>query len=183
MIDRQLQQEIKDAISRLQNVSNDIKKDSKRALRKGGKIVLAAIQARAPIGKRKHRRYSTVKLNRRIRARKGSGNVVATYYPGNLKGAFDILNFRRSAAVFVGAKLTKGKFSGASASYSAIYGRGAYDGYYAHMIERGTRHSAARPFVSPAVQAAGPAATQTIVKTIQRKIKRNLRDYAKAKGR
>lgn len=179
MIDRELRQEISNVIMSLKEISSDLKKDSGTALRAGGKVILGAIQSRAPIGKKVHKRYSTAKLNRRMRAPKGSGKVIAAYYPGNLRGSFGIMRFRRSNAVFVGPRVTKGRFMGAAGAYTPIYGRGAYDGYYAHMVEHGTRNSSGKKFVLPAVS----AAQKNAVDTVKKKVMQQLKKYAKAKGR
>lgn len=179
MIDRELRQEISNVVLSLKAVSTNLKKDSTRPLRAGGKVILNAIQARAPIGKRVHKRYGTAKLNRRVRAAKGSGNVVAAYYPGNLRGAFGIMRFRRSNAVFIGPRVTKGRFLGASSAYTPIYGRGAYDGYYAHMVESGTRNQSGHKFVLPAVS----ASQKNAVEVVKKKVMQQLKKYAKAKGR
>jgi len=161
MIDPQLQSEIDVAMRRLKDLSDELKKDSGRALRSGAKIILQEIQDRAPVGSKPHKRYSTPKLAKGIRAPKGMGRVVATYQPGNLEKSFGIMVFRGSEAVFVGPR------SGRKAKAA-----GGYDGYYAHMVDRGTVHSRADNFVGPAVAAAEKEATDVIVTMLKKKIEK-----------
>lgn len=159
MIDPQLLEEIAVAMRRLKDLSEELKKDSGRALRAGAKIILQEIQDRAPVGSKPHKRYGTPKLDKRIRAPKGMGRVVATYLPGNLEKSFGIMAFRRSEAVFVGPRV--GRRARAA---------GGYDGYYAHMVDRGTVHSRADNFIRPAVSAGEKEATEVITTMLKKKI-------------
>ena len=158
------QQEINDLISTLRKISAGAKKESQTAFKKAAVPLISEIQARAPVSEKPHSRYSTPKAAGKIRAPKGQGRIIATYYPGNLRRSFRTLTFRRSSAVFVGPKLAKqnnqGEFMGARA-----------DGYYAHMVEFGTMHNPAQPFVRPAVDSASGAvlniASEHLVKYIE----------------
>lgn len=99
-------------------------------------FVIPAIQNASPVGKRIHKRYNTPKLTKKLRAPKGYGRVVATYYPGNLRqSVIDLATrkakFRKSPAVvvapFYGRRGSKGTF-----------GKGKrVDAYYAHMVYGG----------------------------------------------
>lgn len=159
-MDAQIQAEINEAVWRLRILAKDIRKESRPALRKGARIVLESVQAFAPVGTTVHKRYATPKLNNRIRAPKGMGRVVATYQPGNLERSFAIMIFRASEALFVGP------LSGRKAKAKGN------DGYYAHMVDRGTKHSRAVNFVRPAVKLAEGEAGKAIVAHIEKIIKK-----------
>ena len=147
-----IQLEVNELVRKLRQVSDTAKKDSRQAFKEAAPVLISAIQARAPESDAPHMRYS-------------NGKVVATYSPGNLKRSFRALLFRKSQAVFVGPKLDKagsrGDFSGTRA-----------DGYYAHWMEFGAPGAgiAPRPFVKPAVQAAGSLTLRIATEFLKRKI-------------
>jgi HK97 gp10 family phage protein len=85
------------------------------------------------------------------RTRKRNG---ITYRPGNLRKSMQRLSFRRSNAAFVGPKL----------------GKKLPDGYYAHMVERGTTTQSAQYFMKAAVSAAGPQTLRFAAQLISRRI-------------
>lgn len=95
--------------------------------------------------KRIHYRYSTPKLIKRRRAKKGSGRIVAAYMPGNLRKSIKRLNFRKSAREFIGPKLNKGSTKG-------VFGLSAtkVDGYYAAMLA-GSETKFRQRFLEPAL--------------------------------
>lgn len=128
------------------------KRDSQQAFKQAAPVLISAIQGRAPESEAPHSRYS-------------GGKIVATYYPGNMRRAFRTLIFRRSAAVFVGAKLDK------SGSGGEFKGNRA-DAYYAHFIEFGAPAAGLppRPFVKPAVDAAGGLTLRLATEFLKRKI-------------
>lgn len=147
-----IQAEVNDIIRRLRRVSVSAKKDSQDAFKQAAPVLISAIQGRAPESEEPHSRYS-------------GGRIVATYYPGNLRRAFRTLQFRRSAAVFVGPKLDKGGTGG------EFRGRRA-DAYYAHFIEFGAPAAGLppRPFVKPAADAAGTLTLRLATEFLKRKI-------------
>lgn len=111
--------------------------DSRRTVAQSAlPFVIPAIQNASPVGKRIHKRYNTPKLVNKLRAPKGMGRVVATYYPGNLRQSVVDLatkkaKFKKSPAVvvapFYGRRGSKGTF-----------GKGKKtDAYYAHMVYGG----------------------------------------------
>lgn len=146
-----LEQEITATIRTLYYFGDVVKKNRQRIAALGGAYFAATAEASAPRSKRPHKRYNTAKVVRSIRAPKGSGTVVATYFPGNLGASIQVLKFRQAQSkVFVGARLAKGQASGS-------FGRGVRtDGYYLNMVELGTRYAAARPFFRAAWQRAQP---------------------------
>lgn len=159
------QRELTHLIKQLRKVSDTAKKQSQKAFKEAAGPLVSAIQARAPQSEKAHHRYNTSKLSKSIRAPKGMGNIVATYQPGNLGRSFKTLTFRRSAAVFVGAKLAKGNNKGTFAGART-------DGYYAHWMEYGApgQNVPASPFVRPAVDAAGDLVLRIATDILKREI-------------
>lgn len=126
-----IEQELDLAISKLQKCGKVFYDNRQRVAALGGSYASAAGEAAAPKSRKVHFRHNTAKLTNKIRAPKGSGNIVATYSPGNLGRSINVLKFGRAKSkVFVGAKLArsaKGNFSGRRT-----------DGYYMHFTEKGT---------------------------------------------
>lgn len=152
-LDPRLQAELNEAIRKLRQVAPVAKKDLQADLSDAARLLVGAVQARAPVGDREHSRYRTAKVVKGVRAPKGLGTKVATYQPGNLRKSFRALRFRRSQAVFVGPKLG-----------------GSPDGYYAHFTEFGTRHQPAQGYVKAATAAAGQQTLEFATKLIKRRI-------------
>ena len=152
--DARLQREIDTAIKRLNQVSDRAVVKSRKAFRKAAPIMIKAIKARAPKGGDVHRRYR-------------NGEVVATYYPGNLRRSFRSLTFRRSAAIFIGPKLDK------SGSGGVFRGRKS-DAYYAHWVEYGRAGMAATPFVRPAAEANGGQLLAVALDELTREVKNEI---------
>lgn len=141
---------INQIITQLQRAEAATVKHIKDDLKEGGDFLTTAIKSRAPIGTRVHKRYNSGKT----RAAKGAGVVEATYRPGNLRRSFRVLNLRKSKnAVFVGALLGK-----------------STDGYYAGMVESGTKYMPSRPFVAPVVQSVGPIAQRFVIRLLLRRL-------------
>jgi HK97 gp10 family phage protein len=146
----------------LYNSSNDLQRDlrrfgavmdadKKKVLQYAAVPLVQAMQQRAPVGKKLHRRY----LN---------GKQVAMYYPGNLRKSLQVLNkLKRSERLFVGPLKSGSK---------GTFGKNRFDPYYAGMVERGTRHSRKTPFIEPAVAAAGPQVRRRIELGFQVTIKK-----------
>lgn len=147
-----IQAEVDALVRRLRRVSTTAKRESQRAFKEAAPVLISAIQGRAPQSDEPHSRYS-------------GGRIVATYYPGNLRRAFRTLVFRRSAAVFVGPKLDKGGSGG-------DFKGNRTDAYYAHFQEFGAPASGLppRPFVKPAVDAAGGLTLRLATEFLKRKI-------------
>lgn len=147
-----IQQEIAAITRTLHRYAHEMDRNLDKFLDYAAVPVVQIAQARAPVGSVVHKRYSTPKVNRALRAPKGMGQVVATYNPGNLRGAVRTLHFRRAVnAVFVGPKIAKGGGKG-------TFGPNRPDAYYAHMVEHGTIHTPAKPFMLPAAQEGLPIA-------------------------
>jgi len=160
-MDAQLQTELNALIKSLQGVSDAAKKDADRVLTEAAGPLRSVVQGKAPQSDRPHSRYSTPKAAGKLRAPKGSGRIVATYQPGNLKQSFSILAFRRARfAKFIGPKLDKSR-----------KGRQP-DGYYAHNVEFGTVKQSAQHFVQAAVDAAGDTTLRFAAELMKRTIDR-----------
>lgn len=161
-----LHSELSELIRELSLISLNVKGDTKRILNSAVKPLTYAIFAAAPHGKVVHKRYSTVKLNKRIKTQKGKGNAVATYRPGNLAASFTQLDKKSKFSVLIGAKLAKGSVTGEFGPFTR------QDGYYAHMVERGTINSKAQPFVEPTWNIMKPSIELNIIAQMKKRIKR-----------
>ena len=150
-MDAQLQADLNKVINNLKTLDPFLRKAGKADLREAAKILSTAVAIRTPVGTVTHKRYRS--LGGRKKAGKGSGVVLATYKKGNLRRSIRVLNFRRSSAAFVGAKLGK-----------------TPDGYYAHMVERGTTTQPAQEFFKKAVASAGNATLNKAIQLLSRRI-------------
>lgn len=163
-----LESEIAKAIAKLKALAVDIDKPEvrDRVLRPAAEILQKAAQSNVRDASKTVKRYATSKFSKKIRAPKGRGNVVATYEPGNLRISMQLLKFRRSKAVFVGAKVMK-------RSPSGTFGRGKRaDGWYAHFVEFGTKRAKAKPFMRPAVHATSNAVRRRIAYGLELEMRR-----------
>lgn len=145
-----LQEEVNYAIRQLGKVARQSKTDGRVALRKAAKPLIASARSKAPQSDEPHHRY----LN---------GEMVATYYPGNLRRSIRALTFRRSGAVFVGPNL-------AGSGWKGVFQGNKVDGYYAHMVEFGTSNQRPQPFMRPTAREVGPAALKIAVAEIKKQI-------------
>lgn len=149
-MDAQLQADLNKVLKTLKGVEPFVRKSGKEDLKEAAKILATAVAIRTPVGIKTHKRYPK-RTGRK--ASKGSGNVLATYKPGNLRRSIRVLAFRRSPAAWVGPKLGK-----------------TPDGYYAHMVERGTKNQPAQEFFKKAVASAGNATLNKAIQLISKRI-------------
>lgn len=147
--------ELDSLVNKLKRLAPAVRKVAQADLLEASKILVSAMKGRAPSGVKTHKRYSTPKLVKGLRAPKGFGKVVATYKPGNLKKSFTSLRFRRSEAVFVGP---------------AVGIKRPNDGYYAHMVNFGTKFQPGQHFVEATVAAAGNVTIQFAAELLKRRI-------------
>lgn len=152
-LNQSIQSELNEALRKLHGLERAVRKEVRSDLKAAAGLMLSSVKARVPVGTKPHKRYSTPKVSRKLRAPKGLGKVVAVYKPGNLKRSFNVLTFSRSEAVFVGPKVGK-----------------MPDGYYGHFVEFGTPHQQAQGYVNAAVQTAGPTALKYAAQLIQRRV-------------
>ncbi len=135
MAQKSIDQQVKEAVKKFDLLPKKFaKRERKKFLRKAAKPLIKAARNNIPESDEPHYRYATAKASSSKRAPKGEGNIVAVYYPGNLKKSIRALSFRKSGSIFVGPKLQKrGAFG--------EFGKGnKVDGYYAAMMEFGTRN-------------------------------------------
>lgn len=172
-MDAQLEKEIAAVVLKLRGVSKAAKRASTKALTKAANPLIDEIQFRAPVSDEPHSRYDTPKAAKGIRAPKGSGRIAATYMPGNLERSFGVLKFRRSSAVFVGAKLDKTGSKG-------LFTGNRTDGYYAAWMEYGAPNAGIppRPFVGPAVNATKGEVLQIAIQDLKKAIEKYAKEVA-----
>lgn len=152
-------QDINRAVAKLQKFGDVVARNRQRIAALGAERGAGSAQAAAPRSPKPHYRYSTPKATSRLRAPKGMGRIAATYYPGNLALSIRPLFFRSAKTkAYIGAKLIKGK------STTGEFGKairrntiGKTDGYYLHMVERGTKYASARPFFTRSIMMAAPS--------------------------
>ena len=147
------QRQVNQAVKTLERLSFNFENEQRKILEYAAHPMVDAMQAGAPVGTEVHYRYPK---SRGGRARRGEGQRIATYYPGNLRKSFRVLDLKRTKDVIVGAKLAKG------ASARGLFGFAKYDAYYLNFVEYGTRHMAAKPFVRPAIIRASPAVIRRV---------------------
>ena len=158
-MDAETKAELQVATERLQRFAKEFPRATRAALGRAGRIVRDEIRDRTPESKKPHSRYSTPKAFNALRAPKGTGRIVKTYQPGNLKNSIDVLSFRRSEAVFVGPRMGRRSVG--------------FDGYYAGWIEKGTKHIKPWHFIRDGAAASGPWALERIEKDLARIVQRH----------
>lgn len=141
-----------------QRVIRDLKRlgtvmdaDKKKILSYAAIPLINAMQQRAPVGQKMHKRYN-------------GGKEVARYYPGNLRKSLqELKKLKRSDRVWVGPRKdgTRGTF-----------GRSRFDPFYAPLVNAGTRYTRARPFIEPAAAAAEPQVRRRIEMGIEVTLKK-----------
>jgi len=124
----QIEIEVAQAVKKLHSLRKELsKRELQKPLRESARILVKEARSNIPKHTKPHHRYGTSKVVGKIRAPKGFGRIVATYYPGNLRRSLQILTFRKSKNVFVGFKARRG-----ASSKGTFKGR-KFDGYYAVM--------------------------------------------------
>lgn len=104
----------------------DSQTDLGNVLRTGAVIIRESVRGLIEDADKPVKRYNSG----HTRAAKGSGQVKATYYPGNLRNAVQVMKFKNSKALFVGySVLPRGKARGSFKSESKV------DGYYGRFVE------------------------------------------------
>jgi HK97 gp10 family phage protein len=149
-----IQEEVNEAIRKLQKVSDRVKADSNTALRAGAKPIVSTAKSLAPRSKEEHYRYK-------------DGRKVATYYPGNLRRSIRVLPLRKTkSAVIIGPKLARSSGGPAEGQFSG----NRVDGYYAHFVEFGSLTIPPKPYMRPAATQAGPAGLRIAVTELKKAI-------------
>lgn len=154
-----LEQEIKIATKKLAAIKNSLPRGAvKRDLRGAGKIAANIAKQNAPVSTKAHYRYSTPKASSKFRAPKGEGVIAATYEPGNLRDSIGVMSFRGSTSVFVGPRTGK-KSKG-------------NDGYYAQMVEFGTKYTAPNPFMRRSAAQSEKPVQNELIKRFRKRIEK-----------
>ncbi len=152
------QKQVNQAVKTLEKLTYNFEKEQREILEDSAVPMVFEMQLKAPLGTKIHTRYAK---SRGARARRGEGQKVATYHPGNLSRSFRVLDLKRTrGAVIVGAKLTKGS--------KGVFGKSRFDAYYLSMVEYGTIHTPAQPFVRPAIVSASPRVIARMTANINR---------------
>lgn len=148
------QKQVNAAVKTLEKLTYNFEREQRNILEYAAQPMVNAMQAGAPTGTKIHYRYA-----KRMggRSKRGEGQRVATYTPGNLRRSFRVLDLKRTNDVIVGAKLAKRAAKG-------TFGGAKSDAYYLHWVEYGTKNMPARPFVRPAIISASPA----VIRRVQR---------------
>lgn len=127
-----------------------------QAWREGGKVFAGVLRHNAPKLAPTYKAWGK-ETRRDYVARYSSGEVVARYFRGALSNSERVLSLRRS------------KYTVSVGPYKPRKSRGNFrftgnkaDGYYAHMVEFGTRHSAPKPWVEKSFQQSKSAALRVI---------------------
>lgn len=149
-LNRHFTAEIEDLLKILAKLPGAFDKEKKKeVLTKAAAPMVQAAREKAPIASEIVKRYSTPKVTGKLKAPKGAGVVATEYQPGNLKKSIRVLDhgkFKKTGNVFVGPKTSSGKAKSYGKSDTNV------DGYYAAMVEHGTRYAKATPFMRPAFE-------------------------------
>lgn len=137
--------EIREAVRRMNEIPGYIDRERKNLLKYAAEPFLEAAKQKVPRSGKSHKRYK-------------NGKVVAEYKPGNLRRSLRFLPLRRTKSVVIGPLLQKS-------------GSGGVDGYYAHFVEYGTSHSAAKPYMRPAFDEQKPNVLERMRQVLSRRVK------------
>jgi len=172
--------ELAAAVRRVDALGKSVSKRQRKAmLRKGAAIIRDGARANIKDSKEPHHRYSTPKLSGRLRAPKGKGKIVATYYPGNLRDGIQIKSFRKSFDLFVGP-VTK---SSATASVFGVETAGQkskVDAYYAHWVEFMNPDSKSHGYMRRSVQSNKQTALKQIIADAKKLFERTIKKLSKS---
>jgi len=141
-MDAQLQTELNVAISRLNKLGDDVRRNVKSDLKEAAGVIVSASKGAAPMSTKAHSRYS-------------AGKVVAVYRPGNLRRSIRILPLRRAKQSVTVGPLARG---------------GSPDGFYGRFLEFGTKYLSPKGFMARAQAASGALAQRIAVELIKRRI-------------
>lgn len=159
--------DVQSVVSKLNELGKDLSVSKRRTIlrRAAGPVRQRSISL-APRSNKVHYRYSTPKLIKGRRAKRGSAKAYRiAYYPGNLKKSLQVLTFRRDkSGVYVGPKRGKGE---ASREYGRTIRNS--DGYYAQMI-----YGSAAAFGGRVTEAALNSVRRQVVAIIEDGVKRIL---------
>lgn len=137
---------ITEVLGNLRKFEALLENDRKEILEYAARPLVETIKSATPVGSVVHRRYPKRQKNA-PRAAKGTGKVISTYRPGNLQGSIEILTkLKRTDSVWVGPRGRRIKTGNSNNG----------DGYYALIVEQGSKNSSAQPFFYRSVAVAAP---------------------------
>lgn len=163
------EQELRDVLNRLDRVLVKTNNTDKKLaiLRNQAKKVVTAARAIAPVSKKRHFVYNTVKLLSNRRAKRGYGQKKAVIYPGNLKFSIQTLSLKRARKVYIGPRILRRIKTG------GVYGPRNTNAYYAQMI-----YGSARAFRDRIMIPALVSSRSAIIAGLRRSIKIRIRRIA-----
>lgn len=140
-------------------------KESKKIYRRAAKVYTKAAETLAPRAPGNVHRYSTPKLNGKLKAPKGSGVIAATYTPGNLGRSIKELSFSRKLkrALYIGPKRARRTAPG------TVFKGKKVDGFYALMNEYGTKNRQKKPFIKKAWNQSKGLVSRLILEGLRKK--------------
>lgn len=164
MVDIQInEQELQRAVRKVEILGSAVtRRQRKRALRKAALMIRDAARGNVPVADEVTKRYSTPKLDGKLRAPKGHGVVVESYDPGTLRDDINVKSLRRSADLFVGP---------GTGSKKPV-------AYWAHWIEFGTKNIRPYGYMRKAVQSTKGAALQQAVSDLEKLYDRTIKKIA-----
>lgn len=124
--------ELQGVIRRLGKALDEVadEQERQRINKKAGSFVQAAARAKAPRSRRPHYVYSTPKVSRGKRAKRGTATKYRTkYLPGNLQLSIRVLSLKRAIRAVIGPRILK-------KARAKVYGRSPrnVNAFYAQMI-------------------------------------------------
>jgi len=136
-----LEKELDEVIKRFQQIGKKVgKMNVTKELQQASRplVVHARSNVRIKKDNKPHDRYNK------------DGEVVATYYPGNLKRSIKFLDHMAGpVTVFVGPEVGRYSKKGTTGNFKDM----RVDGWYAHFIHEGYGNNTANPFMTEAYEA------------------------------
>lgn len=137
------------------------KKEQQRLLAKASVPLVRAAKNNIPESDEVHYRYRN---NGGKKKGKGKGEIIAAYYPGNLKKGIRTKRLKKSADVFVGPVTSNSPYG--------TFGKGRVDAYYAHLVEFGTAYQGGVGYMRRAFDAQKGKVAENITKLVKETILR-----------
>lgn len=153
---------------RLKTLGKKVDTERKGVLIEAGMLLRNTIRSFVPISAEPVKRYE-YKGKGAKKSGRGKGKVVATYLPGNLMRSIQILDLERSRAIFVGPKTPRTK-RGSTGTFGS---ERKTDGWYAHIMEYGSKFMPGYAFMRRGVA----ASQQLVIEIMKRGFKRIIVDY------
>lgn len=147
---------LEEAVKALQSLGAAFpKKEQQKLLAKAAVPLVKAAKANIPESDEPHYRYRGGSK----KSGKGKGEIIAVYYPGNLRKSIRTKRLSKSSDVFVGPVTAKSPFGS--------FGSGKVDGYYAHLVEYGTVYQGGVGYMRRALDANKGKVVENIIKGVK----------------